>query len=190
MKHWAINLIVAFNMASDLPGCSSVVEDLGLATTQPSSRPALLSPDATPAMVPERPDDPHGIEQRLASGEHPIEQAVPGSEQVLLSVERSRGFTFALPARTKDVKLWIAVRCRRPVPLSLRTFDASGRNTTVYSLGQCPATDLVAGPLDTTETSGVLAFPDGVRMHFTLVAGDSAIPNDSPGTRWPRKFLR
>ena len=196
-KHWALDLLVAITMASSLSGCISLVDDVELATTEPSSRPvpgppvAMLPPAVTtPTAGPERPNDPHGIDQRLASGKHPIEQAVPGSERVLLSVERSRGFSFALPARAKGVHLWIAVRCRQPVPLSLRTFDVSGRNTVMYSMRECPATDVVGGPLEATETRGVLSIPAGSPMHLTLVSGKLANADDRPGTRWPRKFLR
>ena len=199
MKHRAIDLIVAITLVSSLSGCTSVVEDVELATTEPSSRnaprpPVAMLPPAvaTPTMS-AAPDPQHAarsIEALLRAGEHPLAGAVPGSEQVVLSVERSRGFSFALPARAKGVYLWIAVRCRRPVPLSLLAFDAAGRTTLMYTPDQCPGTDLVAGPLDTTETRGILTIPNGSPMHFTLVSGKLANTDDRPGTRWPRKFLR
>ncbi|RAX50394.1 hypothetical protein DQ353_05475 [Arthrobacter sp. AQ5-05] len=199
MKHRAIDLMLAITMASGLSGCTSVVDDVDMATTEPSSRPsprppvAMLPPAvATPTFsaAPDPQQASRSIEALLLSGEHPLAGAAPGSEQVVLSLERSRGFPFALPARARGVYLWIAVRCRRPVPLSLLAFDAAGRTTLMYTPEQCPATDLVAGPLDTTETRGILTIPNGSPMHFTLVSGKLANADDRPGTRWPRKFLR
>ncbi|MBP2373825.1 hypothetical protein JOF46_001737 [Paeniglutamicibacter psychrophenolicus] len=199
MKHWAIDLMVAITLASSLSGCTSVVDDVDMATTEPSSRPAprppvaMLPPAVATPTLSAAPDPQHesrSIEALLLSGEHPLAGAVPGSEQVVLSVERSRGFSFALPARARGVSLWIAVRCRRPVPLSLMAFDAAGRTTLMYTPDRCPATDLVAGPLDTTETRGIVTIPNGAPMHFTLVSGKLANTDDRPGTRWPRKFLR
>lgn len=196
MKHWAIDLIVAVTMALALPGCTSLVDDAETADSErsrpfvPPSVVALPPAVTAPTVEPERPEDHHGIGQQLASGKHPIEEVVPGSERVLLSVDRSRGFSFDLPARAKGEHLWIAVRCRAPVPLSLRTFNVSGRATPIYSMRECPAADLVGGPLEITETRGVLRIPDGARMHLTLVSGIPATAEDRPDSNLPRRFLR
>jgi len=198
-KHWAFYLMVAITVVSTLSGCTAVVNDVDVATTELSSRrtpqpPVAMLPPAvaTPTMsaAPDPQQASRSIEALLRSGEHPLAGAVPGSEQVLLSVERNRGFSFALPARARGVYLWIAVRCRRPVPLSLLAFDAAGRTTLMYTPDHCPGADLVAGPLDTTETRGILTIPNGSPLHFTLVSGQLANADDRAGTRWPRKFLR
>lgn len=116
----------------------------------------------------------------LRAGEHPLAGAVPGSEQVVLSVERIRGFSFALPARAKGVHLWTAVRCRQPVPLSLLAFDAAGRTTLMYTPDQCPGTDMVASALGSTETRGILTIPFGPPCTSRWSPESSRMPMTGP----------
>lgn len=167
------------------PGTLTTVVGLGLlltaciplegnteGTTSPSP-PATESNDEQPPVetpesdLPLQPYSADGLKDRVSKlptsmvayqvqqGRHPLDDAVPGSERVLLAEDFSVSSRFALPGDSSSDSLYVEVACSNATKYSLKIYDHIGVMAGSGTAAECSSTQ-----------TGILGFSPGGNLQL------------------------
>lgn len=148
MRQLLARLCATTLLAAVLVGCSQLVPDSGAPTATPSAD-AAPEPSTEPSVdtAPKPPDAPESVEPmpfttyparpisktkmqslaaELKAGKHPLEQAVPGSERVVLSKRFVGPHEFKVPASVDGKALFWSTSCLGSGHVTVEISDDSG----------------------------------------------------------------
>ncbi|MBB2994169.1 hypothetical protein E9229_000360 [Paeniglutamicibacter cryotolerans] len=106
----------------------------------------------------------------VRAGEHPLQDAKPGTEKVLVSKKftGSGHFGFARPG--PDTYLWILISCSRSTPTDIQTFDEQGSITARYAYPSCSSVPSGGATLDSSGVRGTISVDSGVDVTLSVIS--------------------
>lgn len=128
--------------------------------------PTIYSIVPRPANTPKA----RSVEDELATGRHPLTGALPGSEQVLLKIDRVGSFNFPLPEHEAGEVMWFLVRCSERASVLVETTNLSGGVTVSFLFESCHSAQYGRGALNAAARRGRLEVRDGVAVTLTIIS--------------------
>ncbi|MDO5744861.1 MAG: hypothetical protein Q4P23_10360 [Micrococcaceae bacterium] len=98
---------------------------------------------------------PAMVAYQVQQGSHPLDDAVPGSERVLLAEDFSSSGRFALPGDSSSDSLYIEVACSNATKYSLEIYDSIGAMAGSGTAAECSSTQ-----------TGILGFSPGGNLQL------------------------
>lgn len=155
-----------------LSGCTNLVgSDPELpAATSKMATPAgvmLFYPHAGPGSKQPQKRSPAEL---VGAGKHPLQDAKPGTEKVLVSKKFTGSGHFNVALSDPDAYLWILISCSRTSPTDIQTFDAQGTVTARYSYPTCGAVPSGGATQDSTSVRGTVSVDSGVDVTLSVIS--------------------
>lgn len=95
------------------------------------------------------------VAYQVQQGNHPLEDAVPGSERVLLAEDFSTSTRFALPGDSSSDSLYIEVACSKATKYTVKIYDQIGAIAGSGTAAEC-----------SSNQTGTLGFSPGGKLQL------------------------
>lgn len=108
--------------------------------------------------------------EQVSAGKHPLQDAKPGTERVLVSKKFTGSSHFAIDRPGPNTYLWILISCSRSTPTDIQTFDELGAITARYTFARCGAAASGGATLDSTGVRGTISVDSGVDVTLSVIS--------------------
>lgn len=164
----------ALALALALTGCTNLVgNDPQLpAAASKTATPPGGSPDVLlfyPRPGPGK-SDTRSPAELIIAGKHPLQDAKPGTEKVLVSRKFTGSGHFEFDRLGPDTYLWILISCSRSTPTDIQTFDEEGVITARYAFPRCGRVPSGGATLDSSGVRGTISVDSGVDVTLSVIS--------------------